>query len=82
MHSELEKKIVQKILKKMQFGHTRCEDLLVETLGNDILCIALVMVWIMCLSNATWLSVYVLTIWYFGPFGNAGLQSPRGLPSP
>ena len=40
MHSELEKKIVQKILKKMQFGHTRCEDLLVETLGNDIPCIA------------------------------------------
>ena len=25
---------------------------------------------------------YVLTIWYFRPFGNAGLQSPRDLPSP
>jgi hypothetical protein len=30
----------------------------------------------------TWLSVCVLTIWYFRPFGNAGLQSPRDLPSP
>ena len=29
-----------------------------------------------------WLSVCVLTIWYFLPFGNAGLQSPRDLPSP
>ena len=25
-------------------------------------------------------SVCVLTIWYFQPFGNAGLQSPRDLP--
>ena len=30
----------------------------------------------------TWLSVLVLTIWYFRPFGDAGLQSPRDLPSP
>ena len=30
----------------------------------------------------SWLSVCVLTIWYFRPFGNAGLQSPRDLPSP
>jgi hypothetical protein len=29
-----------------------------------------------------WLSVCVLTIWYFRPFDNAGLQSPRDLPSP
>ena len=29
-----------------------------------------------------WLSVCVLTIWYFRPFGNAGLQSPRDPPSP
>ena len=29
-----------------------------------------------------WLSVCVLTIWYFRPFGNAGLQCPRDLPSP
>ena len=27
------------------------------------------------------LSLY-LTIWYFRPFGNAGLQCPRDLPSP
>ena len=30
----------------------------------------------------TWLSLCVLTIWYFWPFGNPGLQSPRDLPSP
>ena len=30
----------------------------------------------------TCLSVCVLTIWYFQPFGNAGLQSPKDLPSP
>ena len=28
------------------------------------------------------LAVCVLTIWYFRPLGNAGLQSPRDLPSP
>ena len=29
-----------------------------------------------------WLSFCVLTIWYFRPFSNTGLQSPRDLPSP
>ena len=40
------------------------------------------------MTNTTFLvcskrgTVYVLTIWYFQPFGNTGLQSPTDLPSP
>ena len=32
-------------------------------------------------SLQSWLSVCVLTIWYFRPFSNAGLQSPRDQPN-
>ena len=37
---------------------------------------------VQAIGHLSWLSVCVLTIWYFQPFDNAGLQSPRDPPSP
>jgi hypothetical protein len=58
------------------------ESLVSSNLNSNLIWFHCVTPIVHTIGMLSWLSVCVLTIWYFRPFGNAGLQSPRHPPSP